>query len=114
MVNPSRSSVVYKIVYPNGKIYVGQDRTDNINYFGSANPALIATDFDEAERGDFTIRRVVLWRSDTATRQEVTRVEIEWILKLRANDPAVGYNRWPRYERKREADTEHDLVEDQA
>ncbi len=29
--------IVYKITYPNRKIYVGQDRTDNINYFGSAN-----------------------------------------------------------------------------
>jgi len=27
----------YKIIYPNGKIYVGQDRTDTLNYFGSAN-----------------------------------------------------------------------------
>jgi hypothetical protein len=29
--------VVYKITYPNGKIYVGQDVTDSINYFGSAS-----------------------------------------------------------------------------
>lgn len=26
--------VIYKITYPNGKIYVGQDRTDDIGYFG--------------------------------------------------------------------------------
>jgi hypothetical protein len=25
--------VIYKITYPNGKIYVGQDVTDSINYF---------------------------------------------------------------------------------
>ena len=38
-------NVIYKITYPNGKIYVGQDRTDSINYFGSADSDLIAKDF---------------------------------------------------------------------
>jgi hypothetical protein len=37
--------VIYKITYPNGKIYVGKDLTDSINYFGSANGDLIAADF---------------------------------------------------------------------
>jgi hypothetical protein len=27
--------IIYKITYPNGKIYVGSDLTDSINYFGS-------------------------------------------------------------------------------
>jgi hypothetical protein len=31
---------VYKITYPNGKIYIGQDRTDTLNYFGSADSRL--------------------------------------------------------------------------
>lgn len=26
--------VVYLIRYPNGKVYIGQDRTDTITYFG--------------------------------------------------------------------------------
>jgi len=30
-------NIIYKITYPNGKIYVGQDRTDSITYFGNAN-----------------------------------------------------------------------------
>jgi hypothetical protein len=42
--------VIYRITYPNGKIYVGQDRTDSINYFGSASSALIARDFSFEER----------------------------------------------------------------
>ena len=29
--------VIYKITYPNGKIYVGMDLTNSINYFGSPN-----------------------------------------------------------------------------
>jgi len=36
--------VIYRITYPNGKIYIGQDRTDSINYFGSADSGLIARD----------------------------------------------------------------------
>ena len=42
--------VIYKITYPNGKIYVGQDVTDCINYFGSASSALIAADFTREQR----------------------------------------------------------------
>jgi hypothetical protein len=37
--------VVYKITYPNGKIYIGKDLTDSINYFGSAASSLIERDF---------------------------------------------------------------------
>jgi hypothetical protein len=89
--------VVYKITYPSGKISVSQDLTDSVNYFGSASSALIAADFTREQRRDFTIRKEILWESDTATDDEVTAKEIEFILRLRANDPAVGYNRRPRF-----------------
>jgi hypothetical protein len=29
--------VVYKITYPNGKIYIGKDLTNTLDYFGSAD-----------------------------------------------------------------------------
>ena len=32
-----------------------------------------------------------------AHNQEVNAKEVEFILKLRSNDPAVGYNRRPKY-----------------
>jgi hypothetical protein len=89
-------NVIYKIIYPNGKIYVGQDRTDSINYFGSASSELIAKDFTEEQRRDFTIRKEILWQSETASHSEVTQKEIEFIQKLRSNDPAIGYNQWPK------------------
>ncbi len=88
-------SVVYKIIYPNGKIYVGQDRTNSINYFGSASDALIARDFTAEERKSFTVTREILWYSEAADRAEVTKKEIEFILALNANDPAIGYNQFP-------------------
>jgi len=90
-------SIVYKITYPNGKIYVGQDRTDSINYFGSADSDFIARDFTHEQRSDFSIRRETLWESKDATRAEVTAKEIEFIKKLRSNDPVVGYNQSPKF-----------------
>ena len=87
--------VVYKITYPNGKIYVGQDVTDSIGYFGSPSSEHIAADFSREQRRDFTVRKEILWESDTATNQEVNAKEVEFIRLLRSNDPAIGYNRRP-------------------
>lgn len=89
--------VIYRIIYPNDKIYVGKDLTDSVNYFGSANDALIAQDFPREQRRDFAIRRQILWESETATDAEVCRMEVEYILALQANNPSIGYNRWPRF-----------------
>jgi hypothetical protein len=88
--------IIYKITYPNGKIYIGQDRTDTITYFGSADAASIARDFTREQRRDFTIRREILWESETASDADVYAKEVELIRAHRANDPAVGYNRWPK------------------
>lgn len=89
--------VVYKITYPNGKIYVGQDVTDDINYFGSASRELIAADFTRQERRHFTIRREILWESESASPSEVNAQELHFIRLLRSNDPKVGYNRHPKF-----------------
>jgi hypothetical protein len=89
--------VICKITYPNGKIYVGQDLTDSINYFGSANSELIAKDFTREQRRDFTIRKEILWESKTASDIEVTKKEIDFIKELKSNDPAIGYNQWPKF-----------------
>ena len=88
--------VIYKITYPNGKIYVGKDLTDSINYFGSAASSLIGKDFTREQRRDFTIRKQILWESETAMDSEVNQKEVEFIRELRSNDPAVGYNQWPK------------------
>ena len=62
--------VIYKITYPNGKIYIGKD---------------------------FTIRKEILWESETATDQIVNQKEIEFIKFYKSNDPTVGYNQWPKF-----------------
>lgn len=89
--------VIYKITYPNRKIYVGQDRTDSINYFGSASDDLIAKDFTREQRRDFTIRKEILWESANCSRTELNQKEVSFILQLGSNNPDVGYNQWPTY-----------------
>jgi hypothetical protein len=90
-------NIIYKITYPNGKIYVGQDRTDSINYFGSADSDLVARDFSREQRRRFTVVRDILWESETATQAEVTQKEVEFINVLKSNDLSVGYNQWPKF-----------------
>lgn len=86
--------VVYKITYPNGKIYIGKDLTDSINYFGSASSALIAQDLTRDQRRDFTVRKEILFESEDTV--EINRKEIELIREYRSNEPGRGYNQWPK------------------
>jgi hypothetical protein len=92
-----KMKVVYKITWPNGKIYVGSDLTDSITYFGSPDQRLIEADFPTREvRRDMRVRREILWESETASNAEVLQKEREQIVALCANDPAIGYNKSPR------------------
>lgn len=91
--------VIYKVIYPNGKIYVGKDLTNDINYFGSPDSARISRDFTWEERQCFTVTREILWASTDATDSEVSRIELRFIRDLKANDPTIGYNRWPALRR---------------
>ena len=88
--------IIYKITYPNGKIYVGSDLTDSINYFGSADSKLIKKDFTKEQRRDFTIRKEIIWESENATKAEVIKKEIELIKELKSNQSDMGYNQFPR------------------
>ncbi|MDF9795918.1 hypothetical protein OKW21_001181 [Catalinimonas alkaloidigena] len=94
--------VIYKITYPNGKIYIGQDITTTLNYFGSANSKLIEKDFTKEEMHDFTIRKEILWESETASNQEVNLMEVGLIKKYESNNPRIGYNQWPKFKMKEE------------
>jgi len=87
--------VIYKITYPNGKIYVGKDLTDTIDYFGSPDSNIIEKDFTREQIRDFTIRKEILFESDDEN--EINRREAEFIRQYRSNDPAIGYNQWPKF-----------------
>ncbi len=88
--------VIYKITYPNGKIYVGKDLTDSINYFGSADSRLIEKDFNREQRRDFTIRKEIVWESENTSDKEVNQQEVEFIKLYKSNNPNIGYNQWPK------------------
>lgn len=89
--------VIYKITYPNGKIYIGKDLTGTLNYFGSANSKLIEKDFTMEQQRNFTIRKEILWESETASDREVNQIEVQFIQRYRSNDPEIGYNQWPKF-----------------
>ena len=89
--------IVYKMIYPNRKIYVGMDLTNNINYFGSADDAAIARDFTPEQRRSFSVCREILWESEVASDADVRAMEKRLIQELGANNPAVGYNRRPKF-----------------
>ena len=92
------SYVVYKITFPNGKIYIGKDVGGNghtIRYFGSWNYSKVEADFTKKELMDFTIRREILFESDDKI--EVGQREMELIVAHGANDPKRGYNAVPKF-----------------
>jgi hypothetical protein len=89
--------VIYKITFPNGKIYIGKDLTDTLNYFGSACSSIIEKDFTREQKRNFIIRKEIIWESNTASDNDVNKKEIEYIRFFRSNDPSVGYNRWPKF-----------------
>ena len=87
--------IIYKITYPNGKIYIGKDLTDSINYFGSANSEIIAKDFTREERQSFAVRREILL--ETTDENEINKAESKFILEYQSNNPKIGYNQWPKF-----------------
>lgn len=91
---------VYKITYPTGKIYVGKDSVGSARYMGSPSLDLVNEDFaklPEEVQLDYTVRKQILWESETASEAELSAKEVEMIRRHRSNDPAIGYNRWPAF-----------------
>jgi hypothetical protein len=89
--------VIYKITFPNGKIYVGKDiggSGHSLRYFGSWNNALVAQDLTKEQMSDFTLRKEILFESND--KNEVSKKEGEFILALRSNEVAIGYNQTHR------------------
>jgi len=94
-----RKKQVYKITYPNGKIYVGMDLTGTALYMGSPSAyEQIVADLElDPDKLELTLRKEILWQSEAATDKQVRDMEKQKILETRANDPAIGYNKLPRH-----------------
>jgi len=66
--------VIYKITYPNGKIYVGKDSTGNIlRYFGSPERSHIEKDFTWEQLQDIPLRKQILFYSEDISESELTK-----------------------------------------
>lgn len=85
--------IIYKITYPNGKIYIGQDRTADINYFGSADSFSIAQDFPMWLWDELTITKTVLAYEVDITIRDLNALENRYIAEYKSNDKSIGYNR---------------------
>jgi hypothetical protein len=87
---------IYKITYPNNKIYIGKDITGTLTYFGSVDSKYVEMDFANEQKKKFSITKEILWESEEAEDSEVNMKEVEMIKKYKFNDPKIGYNKWPK------------------
>jgi len=91
---------IYKVTFPTGKIYIGKDSIGSHRYFGSPDMDIVNADFlnlpDEL-RKDYSVRKEILWESPDCSERELSEKEIEFIRLHKSNNPAIGYNRWPKY-----------------
>lgn len=89
--------VVYKITFPNGKIYIGKDiggAGHSMRYFGSWDNQVVEADFTKRELSDFVLRKQIIFESHSEA--EVTQKESELIRTYNSSDPEIGYNRTHR------------------
>jgi hypothetical protein len=90
---------IYKITYPTGKIYIGKDSIGSYRYYGSPDMETVNKDFEnlpEETRRDYTIRKEILWESPDCEESVLSAKEVEFIRLHKSNNPAIGYNRWPK------------------
>ncbi len=59
-----------------------------------------------AQERDFSIRKEILWESETASDSAVSAKEVEFIRAIRSNDPNIGYNQWPRQSPRQSGDVD--------
>lgn len=86
--------VVYKLTFPNGKIYIGKDiggSGHSMRYYGSWDNATVENDFTKEQLADFTVRKQIIFES--ADKDEVTKKESELILSYDSCNLLIGYNR---------------------
>lgn len=89
--------VIYKITFPNGKIYIGKDvggEGHSLRYFGSWDNNIVAQDFEKDQLVSFTLTKEILFESNDKT--EVSSKEADYIRLHRSNEHDVGYNKWPK------------------
>lgn len=89
--------VIYKITFPNDKIYIGKDiggSGHSLRYFGSWDNNYVSSDFTKEQLLNFSLKKEIIFESDD--KNEISKKEAEFINLYKSNDPNIGYNKWPR------------------
>lgn len=89
--------VIYKITFPNGKIYIGKDiggDGHSMSYFGSWNNETVDGDFTKDQLMNFSIHKEILFESKD--KNEVSAMEGKLIIQYKSNNPDIGYNQTHR------------------
>lgn len=69
-------------------------------YFGSPQIDVVDEDFatlSKESRLEYSVSKQILWESEDATEKELSEMEVKFIKHFQSNNPAIGYNRWPKY-----------------
>jgi hypothetical protein len=93
---------IYKITYPNGKIYVGSDATgNNLIYFGSPTREYLEKDFEKdfpwEKQQEIKITKTILEYFENISNKDLLSKEKEYIRQLDSNNPKIGYNLKPKF-----------------
>jgi len=86
---------IFKITYPTGKIFIGQDSQERIDFFGNPDNTIVASDFanlPQSTQHDYKIRKEVLWQTQDCSAKQLTAKQIEFITLYQSDDPELGYN----------------------
>lgn len=81
--------IIYKTIFPNGKIYIGQDKNNNENYFGSGVKCKCAI----KSFGKSKLKKEILRYCNS--QKELDKWEQVFILKFDSTNPNIGYNILP-------------------
>ncbi|MHB0896437.1 MAG: GIY-YIG nuclease family protein [Spirochaetales bacterium] len=84
---------IFKITFPNNKIFIGKDLTGTLTYFGDFDPARVKDDYKNVKIPYFALKKEILWESETADDAEVSKREAAYIRIFDATNPKIGYNR---------------------
>lgn len=82
---------IYKITFPNGKIYVGMSNDIKRRMFEHNSPSEDKTVCDKAINKYGRIAEIEILEK-VSSLEDIEEKEIEWIKKLKATDRDVGYN----------------------
>jgi hypothetical protein len=83
---------VFKLTFPNRKIFIGKDDKGSLTYFGGFDREEVESDYRNIVMPSFTINKEVLWESESAEEEEVDAVVESYIRMFRSDDPRFGYN----------------------